>query len=77
MLDGIWIKPCWGGEVKSIIVACYTWLGLNTRHRTVVEGVSEGAVEIQKAGKVFFGTGRLKLTPVIIPDHERHGCRIG
>ena len=50
-LDGIWLKRCWGGEVKnvSILVA----IGVNQDGYRDVLGVAEGAKEDKASWQSF------------------------
>jgi len=51
-LDGIWLKRCWGGELRnvSILVA----IGMNQDGYREVLGVMEGAKEDKESWTGFF-----------------------
>jgi putative transposase len=50
-LDGIWLKRCWGGEVRN--VAVLVAIGVNTEGFREVLGVMEGAKEDKESWTAF------------------------
>jgi putative transposase len=50
-LDGIWLKRCWGGEVRN--VAVLVAVGVNTEGFREILGVMEGAKEDKESWKNF------------------------
>src|SRR5262245_15009542 len=52
-LDGIWLKRCWGGEVKN--VAVLVAVGVNAEGFREVLGVMEGAKEDRESWTAFLG----------------------
>jgi transposase-like protein len=54
MLDGIWLKRSWGGEVKNIAVLVA--VGIRSDKHRVILGVAEGTKEDTESWRTCFGT---------------------